>query len=190
MKTNAIIRDGRTPNLALYATLLDAVQGVPGDVVEFGVHRGDTFAIIWQKAAAVMGRNAHAVDSFRGMPRPAAPGDELYPEGMFDVGGTAEFARRFPDAFIHEGFVPDILGRMPSMAIAFAHVDLDHLLPTRDAIDWAWERMSDGGILACHDFRFGQEVRAASAVSAWMREAGVRHVGLSDLTIWFRKGTE
>lgn len=187
MNEYPIIRDGRTPNPALYAVLLDAVENVEGVFVEFGVYRGETFQVIYEKALS-QDRRVYAFDSFCGMAEPTMPGDDLYPAGMFDAGGTTEFKKKFPRAFVHEGFVPDILKIIGSLPYAFVHIDLDHKSPTRPAIEWSWELMSEGSIMACHDFRHGQTVRASAAISEWMSDTGNQYVGLCDLTIWFRKG--
>ncbi len=213
MKEFEVIRDGVTPNRALYQCLMASVEPFSGDFAEFGVHKGGTFEILRKEAARQMKR-AHAFDSFTGMAAPQRPGDEIYPEGTFDVGGPDAFQEAFPGAIVHAGFIKDTLVHVEGLMLAFVHIDLDHYEPTLQTLQAVWPQLSPGGIMACHDFRFGQTCRAAGAISDWVLrmssggsivdEGNVEHVlveypkvhfpraalqyeGLSDMTIWFRK---
>ena len=186
MKEFEVVRDGMTPNRALYQCLMQSISGIPGVFAEFGVYKGDTFKVIMEMAERQR-REAHAFDSFTGMAPPKLKGDEVYPEGTFDVGGPDEFIKAFPKAIIHPGFVSTTIRDIVGYDLAFAHIDLDQRLPTEQVLPIVWSQIAPGGIMACHDFRFGQFCRAAGAISEWYNSRKLEYEGLSDLTIWFRK---
>ena len=152
--------------------------GVQGDFAEIGVLAGETFIPLAAEAAKA-GRIAHAVDSFRGMGKPLPQDGEGYPEGRFDVGGPGELQSRL-DALglrkatrVHAGFVPSILTELKDSRFAFVHIDLDHYLPTKQALNFVWERMSPGGVMICHDYFPEKNQLASLAYKEWQKENGL-----------------
>lgn len=177
-------------NHANYKILMDAVENVPGIFAEFGVHKAITFDVIYKKAAA-MGRIPLAVDSFVGMPEPTHPGDEKWPEGTFDTGGSAWFKREYPDAMVAEGFIPEVLEKEPLCLIkklAFTHVDLDHYEATIRTLRFVWPLVPAGGIVACHDYNERDNSWAPKAIRDFMNEFKLFYIGFTDHSVWFRKG--
>ena len=177
-------------NLPMYEILLDAVSALPGRYIEFGINKAVTFGRIYRRGR----RDSHgvvAVDSFKGMPAPIMPGDEKFPEGTFDTGGSKWFKDKFPQAIVYEGFIPEILEILEldqAWMYAFAHVDLDHQLSTLQTLEWVWPKMSHGGILVCHDYNETDQTCAPKAIRDWKTANGLHHIGYCDHSIWFRKG--
>ena len=138
--------------------LTEEVKDISGDFAEVGVFRGVTFKQL-VPIATEQSKIAHAFDSFRGM---AAPGElDLpgYPEHKFDIGGP----RVFRQILEHEGitasqyaiwagYVPDCLEMSDVEEISFAYVDLDHYMPTRDAIDWITPKLAQGAVIGFDDY--------------------------------------
>jgi|GEM_PF-2444572 len=173
-------------NHELYNQLMESIAHVPGDFCEIGVWRGQTFRYIYQQALDQY-RKVHAVDSFIGMPAPVFETDKEYRRGLFSTNGSAEFRGQFPEAIIHEGFVPEILDDINVDSFAFLHLDIDHEYSTRLALDWIWPRMSSGGILICHDWFPEAKKLAARAVKNWLNENLIYYKGAQSNSIWFRK---
>ena len=191
---NKIIHYPPAVNVALYEMLMDVTGGVPGVFMEMGIANGRTFDVIYQKAIEYS-KNVVALDSFRGMPAPRMPGDKAQPEGKFDTGGSNWFKSKYQSCnntgvFVYEGFIPEILKKVNEFAIAFVHIDLDHQLTTKEALEWAWSRLSDKGIVVCHDFQFTSNVSASMGIKNWMKENDVNYIGYCDASIWFRKGVK
>jgi O-methyltransferase len=134
--------------------LLKLITGVPGDTVEVGVFRGASSVLICEGTAGE-GRTHFAVDSYEGL---SAPGDK--DGGYWNAGDMAapeaavrERLSQYP-AYVIRGWVPNVLGAVPAVALAFAHIDVDLYEPTCAASEWAYERLSPGGILLCDDYGF------------------------------------
>lgn len=172
-------------DIQLYRDLMNSQEDVAGDFAEFGVWRGDTFQHIYSIGLSGS-RNVHAFDSFIGMPPPVLDNDCEYHEGLFSIGGSPEFKKKFPEAIIHEGFIPGTLDAK-DYKFAFAHIDLDHEHSTRLTLDWLWPRMSNGGIMICHDYWPDASKLAGKAINDWMRDNSINGAGVQNYSIWFIK---
>lgn len=187
-------------NRAKFEDLAPAIalaSGAVGDFMELGVWRGDTFLPL-AKTAASEGRNAHAVDSFRGMLAPSGHdlderGRHLYPAGALSVGGPAELQRLTADmknVRIHAGYIPQILEtiKVPD-GLALVHVDLDQYLPTCAALAWAWARINSGGVLICHDYWPGRGCLAALAIDEFLKSSWLILTGRNEASshAWIKK---
>jgi O-methyltransferase len=148
----------------------DAFKGLlnaapQGPRIEIGVHAGQSLALIADHDDQTIG-----VDSFEGMAEPGpedfhAPGRTNYPKGRLAVG--IDRVRRFvgQGPVLIKGFVPDVLTEIPDGPYAFAHLDIDHYEPTRQALAWLFEHMAPGGALCCDDWFPGQDCLAAKALN-------------------------
>ena len=188
MANKILVRPLKVVNSPLHEIFLDACSLIPGDFMEFGIWKGLSFRSIYD-AGIRYGRRIHAVDTFCGMPTsPFEADNQRYTPGMCDAGGTSGFIENFPMAIIHEGIVPDILPDIDVEEIAFAHLDIDHEFSTRPALEWVWPRLTNLGILIVHDFGLNVDKNASKAVNDWMRNENLNYIGITDNTIFFRKG--
>jgi SAM-dependent methyltransferase len=164
--------------------LIDRVAEVPGDFAEIGVWRGDTFMGLAERAQAE-GRLSHAVDTFAGCMEPgpkdfSPDGSCEYPRGDLAADRTAFQARvaGFSNVRIHEGAVPDVFKSFrAAQKFAFVHVDLDHAVPTLDAISWVYNRLRPGGIVCSHDWIPGNDYLASAGIKAFMDRHAVGRSG-------------
>lgn len=141
-----------------------------GPRIEFGVHYGKSLKIIADHPDVTIG-----VDSFEGMGEPTQLDFDLgdrssYPKGRLAV-PMHKVAAEVPAADLIKGFVPAILGSLPlNFKFAFAHVDMDHYEPTKYALDWLWDKMLPGGIIACDDWFPDRNCLAALAIAEKAQE--------------------
>ena len=173
-------------NLALIAALCDSVYRVPGDFIEFGIYNGASLRVIKDHAQL---RDVIAVDSFEGLSKSDNPDEDArFPEGAYKSTMTpGQVADRF-NVTVYADWIPGVLNIISTEQIAFAHVDLDHMDPTASALNWTWERLSDGGVVCVHDFYWHDWTSASGAVNLFMDLWGLRPVGVCDTSIWFKKG--
>lgn len=187
-------------NRACWDHLLEPLALVvcPGDFMEMGVWRGETFLPMAAQAAKEK-RLAHAVDSFRGMPKPCLydideQGRDCYPEGALSAGGPEALQKAtagMPNVRIHVGFIPQVLRKVrPEAGLALVHVDLDQYQPTRQAIAWAWPRINAGGVLVMHDYWPGRGCLASRAIDEFLNAEGLTLTGRNPESshAWIRKG--
>lgn len=158
-----------------YASL---VQTVPGDFIEIGVFRGDSFQHI-VRCAKQFHRQVHAFDSFYGMGEPGANDGKYYPKGQLSVGGVDHFQKEMRERDIANkdykcwpGFIPNCFEGF-DYPVALAFVDVDQYLPTKVALAWTWRRLSSGGILICDDYFRGRAILAAKAIDEFVRTLNV-----------------
>jgi hypothetical protein len=136
-----------------------------GDFVECGVWRGFvscaamTF-VNWN--ANHKTRRFFLVDSFEGL------STELRTQQEWEVGtyltfgdqykGTLEFAKnalkRFDDVHFIKGWVPEVLGSIPTNVVAYLHLDMNAAIPEREALKYFWPKMVTGGIILFDDYAY------------------------------------
>jgi O-methyltransferase len=148
--------------------LLKLTVDIPGDTAEIGVFRG---ASSWFICHGTQGseRTHYAVDSFAGLSQPSrGDGDYWRPGDLRAAEIDARTLLRDYDVTFVVGWVPEVLNELPEGPYAFVHVDVDLYEPTRAAFEFAYERMSPGGILLCDDYGFDTCPGARRAVDELM----------------------
>ncbi len=150
------------------------LSNVPGDFIEIGVFRGDSFQHI-VRCAKTLKRQAHAFDSFYGMNEPGANDGKYYPKGKLSVGGVSNFQKEMRERDIETkdykcwpGFIPTCFEGFDK-PVALAFVDVDQYLPTKVALAWVWPRLSSGGILICDDYFRGRKILSSRAIDEFVR---------------------
>ncbi len=164
--------------------LMAKTKNVPGDVAEFGVHRGRLF-IPMSKLAQKWGKYIHGIDSFEGMPEPGEHDGDKYPKGKFANTSVAHIRKKLAGvpAEIYKGFVPGILQELIGLRYSFVHIDLDHYESTLVTMEFVWCKLNKDGIMCVHDYFPGRKNLASKAVS----EFGISFSGLKNTTVWWRK---
>jgi hypothetical protein len=164
---------------AAYAeVLLNEIEAraIPGDIVEFGVFRGDwLLRLIEACERNGIRRQLFGFDSFEGLPAPSAEHDldcwaeGDYAAGLEEVGQRLEVARR-PNVMLVKGWFNESLQSQEAQAIreiAFARVDCDLYDPTVTCLDYLAERLSNGAILVFDDWTFNLAKGETRAFAEW-----------------------
>lgn len=174
--------------------VMNELINVPGDFAEVGVFQGALFKRI-VAVAQVLHRKVHAFDSFVGMDEPTAMDEGKYPKGDLSSGGKENFRRNILNSIrqhrevslssdreagvaseeiqdnifeLWDGYVPECLDKCPVGDFAFIYIDLDHHDPTQQAIEWAWPRLVEGGILGFDDYFPGRQKLASPPIDAFL----------------------
>ena len=132
-----------------------------GGIIEIGVWRGGTGALIAKKAAICdIESRVYLCDTFRGVIK-AGTGDTAYRGGEHaDTSRctveTLLHTLGLPNVAILEGAFPDETAHLISdgEVFRFCHIDVDVYDSARDIIDWIWERLCIGGIVVFDDYGF------------------------------------
>jgi len=198
--------------------VMNELVNVPGDFAEVGVFQGTLFKRI-VAVAQVLHRKAHAFDSFVGMDEPTAMDAGKYPKGDLSSGGKENFRRIIlnsirqhrdvsldtnqqagvetdairDDIFsLWDGYVPECLEKCPVTQFAFIYIDLDHHDPTQQAIEWAWPRMVEGGLLGFDDYFPGRQKLASPPIDAFLdrEHANLKLLHFDNNQIFIRKQQE
>jgi len=141
-------------------SLVHEVASVPGALIEVGVWRGGTGALI-AKAAKLAGiaDPVYLCDTFSGVPK-AGSRDPAYRGG--EHADTSEAIVRALLARVDAGNARIVPGIFPDESaqtvdaerFRFAHVDVDTHASAKDCVDCIWPRLSPGGVMVFDDYGF------------------------------------
>jgi O-methyltransferase len=141
--------------------LVAQVAELEGDILEVGVWRGGTGAVL-AKRAQLEGLDAkvYLCDTFQGVVK-AGPKDSVYVGGEHSdvTSGSVERLLRamgLDNVELLVGVFPDETGPlMPAdRGIRLCHIDVDVYRSAKDVLAWVWDRLSPGGVVVFDDFGF------------------------------------
>lgn len=138
----------------LYSTIKQLVH-VPGEVVEVGVWRGGTAALL---ALASEEKRIVVFDTFSGVVKADSTVDTIYRGGEHADTAVQIVVDLFENlgvvAKINQGVFPDeTLGGLPAV-IRFAHIDVDTYASAKESFLAIWPRVSVGGAVIFDDYGF------------------------------------
>jgi O-methyltransferase len=150
----------------LYILLKQALN-IDADVVECGVYKGGTAAMIARIMAESAGsKKLYLFDTFSGMPETDKESD-LPMEGDF-ADTSAEDVERFVNepeiAVIKKGLIPETFVGLESHRFAFAHIDVVIYKSVIDSLKFIWPRLLSGGFIVLDDYGFASCAGARQAV--------------------------
>lgn len=128
-----------------------------GDIVEVGVWRGGTGAILAKAAGDTA--TVYLCDTFEGVVK-AGKMDSVYRGGEHSdtsesvVAGLME-QLQIANYKIVKGIFPEEGGaKVDSEKIKICHIDVDVYQSAKDIFDWVWPKMVSGGVVVFDDYGF------------------------------------
>ncbi len=138
-------------------TLAKQAARVDGDILEVGVWRGGTGALL-AAAAKASGKRVYLADTFQGVVK-AGEKDTNYVGGehadtSIDVvrGLLAELG--LDNVQLLQGIFPEETQGSVAGGIALLHCDVDVYASARDVVEWAFPRLAVGSVLVFDDYGF------------------------------------
>ena len=138
--------------------VVDQLSDIPGDLLEVGVWRGGSGALIAKRAqiSNIDGR-IFLCDTFTGVVK-ASKNDNAYTGG--EHADTSEeavvellAAMDLNNTLILRGVFPDdTASEISSQNFRFVHIDVDVYQSAKEITDWAWPRLSTGGVIIYDDY--------------------------------------
>lgn len=168
---NSLATPARLEGLSRVA---DAIlrAGVPGDVVECGVYRGGSAAVLAERLLRRSpGRRMYLFDVFTGMPE---PGPEDPPDAWDHVGRYESSPEAVRDTFrlagldparvhIEPGLYERTVARFdPPAAVSLLHLDCDWYEPVLLCLGRFYDAVSPGGAVVFDDFGYWSGCRKAA----------------------------
>ena len=142
-------------------SLVEQSKKVDGCLIEIGVWRGGTGALIAQRAKldGRAGEHVYLCDTFSGVVK-ASKKDSAYKGG--ECADTSQrIVKRLLDDLgltnvtMLEGIFPEQTAHLiKESTFRFCHIDVDVYQSAKDIIDWIWHKMSIGGIIVYDDYGF------------------------------------
>jgi O-methyltransferase len=139
-------------------SLLGELTAIPGALLEVGVWRGGSGALMASRFESLgIEDPVFLCDTWEGVVK-TGPLDIYYHDGKHD-----NTSKHIVESLIHklglrnvellQGIFPEETGRrIETHAFRFVHVDVDVYQSARDVFEWAWPRLSPGGIVVFDDY--------------------------------------
>ncbi|MBK7370679.1 MAG: class I SAM-dependent methyltransferase [Saprospiraceae bacterium] len=132
-----------------------------GNLIEVGVWRGGTGAIIAKKAKKCKIRDkVYLCDTFTGVVK-AGEKDSTYRNGehadtsLQAVSNLLLKQMNLDNVELLEGIFPDQTGhQVEGMQFRFCHIDVDVYQSAKDVVEWIWDKMVPCGVIVFDDYGF------------------------------------
>jgi hypothetical protein len=144
------------------------IRGLPGEIVEAGVFKGASLirlATFREISESPYSRRIIGFDAFGEFPGQTAPGDAAFVERFQQASGPGIPVSELERALELKGLrnielvpgdimqtVPTYLDAHPELRIALLHIDVDVHAPTRQVLDWLWDRIVRHGVVMLDDY--------------------------------------
>jgi len=143
----------------LWEIVGEVVRTVPGDIIEVGVWRGGSAGIITKRLSLLnTNRKVYLADTFEGVVK-ASKEDSTYFGGEHSdtsveiVEELLSQTLKVTNYEILKGIFPDeTCSIIENQKLAMVHIDVDVYQSAKDVLEWAWPRLSIGGIIVFDDF--------------------------------------
>ena len=141
--------------------LIDQLKFLDGALLEVGVWRGGTAALIAKKASLVgIQESIFLADTFKGVVK-ASDHDTHYTGGEHHETSVSLVHNLLNEKLglrnykLLKGIFPDESGHLiAEKKFRFCHIDVDVYLSAKDIIYWIWDKLEIGGIVVFDDYGF------------------------------------
>ena len=144
----------------LWQLVAEAGKLVGGDLIEVGVWRGGTGALIASKCQMIgLQGEVYLCDTFRGVVKAGSRdagylGGEHADTSKAAVTGLCD-RLNLKHVRILEGIFPEESGEsLAERRFRFCHIDVDAYQSANDIVQWLWPRLLPGGIIIYDDYGF------------------------------------
>ncbi len=165
--------------LAVITDLLSDIQknNVPGEVVEFGVFKGEWINRLYNIMGSVgLHREIWGFDSFKGLSKPSEKNDDpFWQEGMFcagldEVKRNVQIENRPNIRLVPDWFAESLKGMEARLLekVSFARIDCDIYEPTVECLQFLESRLSHGSVLVFDDWSHDLRIGETKAFAEWV----------------------
>jgi O-methyltransferase len=141
-------------------SLLGELRDVPGAILEVGVWRGGTGALMAARAAGLgLEDTVYLCDTWTGVAK-SGDVDIYYRDGKHDDASQEIVEQlvtrmRLPNVELLRGVFPEETGdRIPDQTFRLCHCDVDVYESAKGVLEWVWPRLAKGGVVVFDDYGF------------------------------------
>jgi O-methyltransferase len=128
-------------------------RDIEGDTAECGVFQGASSYLICKHIENTE-KYHHIFDSFEGLSEPRQIDGNWWKKGKLCA--SEEIVKQnlhtFRNVHYYKGWIPERFKDVEHLTFSFVHIDVDLYQPTKDSIEFFYERVSEGGILLFDDY--------------------------------------
>lgn len=158
-------------------------EGITGDVAELGVYKGNS-AYYLARLARGLGTTAYLFDTFEGFDER----DLVGRDDRADVNSFSDTSLARVRKFVGEENVRYVEGYFPQSLAAvqedprfcLVHIDCDLYAPFKDALEYFYPRLVEGGMLVMHDYASYTWEGVETAVDAFFKDKPERPILIPD----------
>jgi O-methyltransferase len=141
-------------------SLLGELREVPGSILEVGVWRGGTGALMAARAAGLgLDGTVYLCDTWTGVAKTGEV-DIYYRDGKHDD-ASPEIVEQLiaklglDNVELLQGVFPEDTGeRIPARTFRLCHCDVDVYASAKGVLDWVWPKLATGGVVVFDDYGF------------------------------------
>jgi O-methyltransferase len=137
------------------------VRHLPGDILEVGVWRGGTGALLALASQGGAERpHVYLCDTYAGMPETDGTKDTFYKGGELadtsvDIVRGLVDGLHLDDVELCQGLFPQETGSLvTSERFKLVHIDVDIYESARDTVDFVWDKLVPGGLIVFDDYGY------------------------------------
>ncbi len=166
----------------IWSLVGEAAKLQQGDLLEVGVWRGGTGALIAAQSAPLSSAQVFLCDTFSGVVKTGAQ-DTIYKDGMHADTSIETVTRLLSqlgltNVVVLQGIFPEqTADRIKDRRFRFCHIDVDVYKSSKEACEWLWPRLVSGGLVVFDDYG----MRGTEGVQRFVNEWRVR----DDLTFLY-----
>jgi hypothetical protein len=172
--------------------LMRLVESIEGDTVECGVYKGATSKLILNMNAKSRHHKIHHIfDSFEGLSKPGDKDGVHWTKNDLSAGEdiVSENLHPWENFMMYKGWIPERFNDIKAKKFSFIHVDVDLYSPTKDSIEFFYNKLSNGAIFLCDDYGFTSCPGATQALDDFLCDKPEKMIALSGGGGFFIKGT-
>jgi len=141
---------------------VNATTKVAGCIAEVGVFKGGSAKLICEFKGE---KKLYLFDTFEGLPELNTfdSHDEFY-QGQFNdtsIEAVRKLTSPYKNVHLIKGYFPDTAGPIENEKFSLVHLDVDLHETTKNALEFFYPRMSEGGIIISHDYINANGVKKA-----------------------------
>jgi hypothetical protein len=157
MKYNCLAKQRKK----ILSTLSKSVSHLDGDFVECGVFIGSTAFYLIKNCKTEM----HLFDSWEGISNLTDFDGESYKTNKWkcDISYAENKLKKYTNVLFYKGWIPSRFKEIENKQISLLHLDVSLYQPTKDSLDFFWDKMIPGGLVICN-FHEGYSIGPEKAV--------------------------
>jgi len=179
-----------TPRRWIMGQLMRLTESVPGDTAECGTFKGcSSWLIIKMNEASSHERMHHIFDSFEGLSDPKEEDGVYWTQGTLSIGEDIVRHHLGEGPYkLYKGWIPERFTEIEDRMFSFVHVDVDLYEPTKDSLEFFYDRINPGGIFLCDDYGFRTCPGATKSIDEFLSDKPEKMMALSNGGGFFIKG--
>ena len=156
--------------LLLIYLLVKATEDIKGAIIELGAYRGGTGYMM----ASITNKQVYLLDTFEGLPVPTG-NDKVYQAGKLKA-EVQEVYRlcNLSNILVMKGLFADVFKVFKKdVNFSFIHLDADLYQSTKEGIEWAYPKLSKGGVVVIDDY-YDTGGGAKKAIDEYFKDKDVK----------------